>query len=424
MAVSVSWKLLSGSGGSPVDLTSRLKGFSIDQQLVLNKQATFRASMQLSNMDGALTPGGGGAYASTDWFSVVFRLEAVVSDGTTTYQGIAFQGIVDTFDLLDTGIESVVNITMLDLWTVAGRMKLSSQPAFAQQNAETLLNNVTTAANYSGQWLQGYIAQVADQSMAHSRQVKSDTTVTNVTFADLMSSLVYPALNAWGWPGTLDTAVGIYMAAYFVTGSRALWNGVPPSFTFNQAASIAGTTLPFRDLKQGFNTGELINTATFKGLITGATEQTSQASNASTYGSRAVQFTRAATTSNAVSLDRAKELTGRYSTSQFLPQQVTLTGSMINRLCANAAAETVSNLLCIFRSASPASWTGPFLRRATITWTGKGAATQTKRCIILGRRITATATGDTTVTLNLSSWADNHGGFILNYDVLGEDRLG
>ena len=61
-------------------------------------------------------------------------------------------------------------------------------------------------------------------------------------------------------------------------------------------------------------------------------------------------------------------------------------------------------------------------QRATITWTGSGAAVQTAYAIIKGRRISVTPQ-DTLVTLTLGNWADNHG-FILDTDQLDVDRLG
>ena len=109
----------------------------------------------------------------------------------------------------------------------------------------------------------------------------------------------------------------------------------------------------------------------------------------------------------------ATKFTNRYSTSRFTPVSLVTSASRVKALAADAAHNKWRALLNI----GTGLW-----QQTKITWAGSGAASQTGYSIITARKINITPS-DTTITLTLLNWTDNHG-FILDEDALDTGRLG
>jgi len=122
MAINTAWKIEIGTlNPAPIDFTSRTLGVSIDQQVDVNVIGRGVATITLLNKDGALTPGGGGTYSSTDWFSNFVRITALTNTGGANDSTIVFCGLVDNFELSDDGVFSTVTFTAIDGLAVAGK---------------------------------------------------------------------------------------------------------------------------------------------------------------------------------------------------------------------------------------------------------------------------------------------------------------
>ena len=127
MAITTTWTVGIGSyPSSPNDFTSRVMSMNIRQSVDVNVIGRGQATITLLNKDGALTPGGGGTYSTTNWFqNAVF-----ISVSTTTGAGVStdqvFHGVIVDFDLQDDGVFSTVTITALDGLTIAAKTVGSS----------------------------------------------------------------------------------------------------------------------------------------------------------------------------------------------------------------------------------------------------------------------------------------------------------
>ena len=157
----------------------------------------------------------------------------------------------------------------------------------------------------------------------------------------------------------------------------------------------------------------MISTAIIKGLKAGLTEQSESSANITTYGSRTVAFTSTFSESDIASDTMASKLVTRYGTSRFTPTSLSVTASMVKSRAASGAHSKWYGLLSI---------TSGLWQKATITWTGSGASSQTAESVIKGRTINVTP-ADTEVILFLGNWLDNHS-FILNTDKLNVNFLG
>lgn len=419
MALSFTWAVnIDPSIATTTDFASRVQGIVFDQQLELNKMAQWRCQITLKNFDGALTPGGGGTYGTRDWFANMVRISLTVTGGASSAVADVFHGIVTDFELDDDGTASTVTLTCQDVWAVGGRTAYATVPAFAETSADTYLTQVATWSGFSGYWPR-FGATTVDIQMfddsydQNQKNIKSDTVLSAMTYANLTNNVILPGIRAWAWPETISSpSAGVLnFDAYYAIGSSLKTDLTP--IVLHESAS--GTQIPFSRIVQGWNYDRTINTATVTPTITGAAAQTSQdTTQAAKYGVRAVQYTQTAALTNAQALRHAQWLANAYSTPRFLPRTVTTKLSMIAARCSDAAYTNIKRLFDLYDG---------FLWPVDVTWTGAGTSTtQTADCLILGRRITVTPS-DTTLELTLGSFADNHN-WIIGFDKLGESRLG
>ena len=419
MAITTSWKVDIGTQAAPTDFTSRVMSMSITQQVDVNQIGRGQCVITLLNKDGALTPGGGGTYSSTDWFAQGVYVNAKTNIGAGDTSIDVFDGVIVDFDLTDNGVYSTVTITALDGLTVAAKT-VGSVIGNAGYNYKNLYDGLVDRNGIVFPRLGGTNAEgiVTYEWSASGWGIvnNSGAAILPTTYADALQTYLIPTVSDVTWPTNI-TATGtianynIRSLGYDATRSSA--NRV--TYTFDPAGSISGTDLPFDDdgFQQAFNNDTLINQAQIKAVSTGATTQTSTNSTNTSYGNRTVQFLAVLTESDPKSLDQATILTNRYGTSRFNPVSIRTTASMVKARAADAAETTWRNLLGI----ATGIW-----QRTVITWQGSGASSQTAYCVIKGRQINVTPQ-DTVVTLMLGNWADNHA-FILDTDQLDVDRLG
>lgn len=418
MAINTSWQVKIGTVASPTTFTSRVTSLNITQVVDVSEIGRGTCVITLLNKDGALTPGGGGTYSSTDWFAQGVFVSSLTNTGGANTETQVFHGVIVDFDLTDDGVYSTVTITAQDGLTVAaktvGSVLQSSYgyttlygllvdrngivfPRLGQSNAEGIVSNE-------------FVGTQPTVGLGFGQVIRP------TTYADALQTYLIPSVNDVTWPTTISTSAGITnynIISLGNTTTRSSANRV--NFVFDQATTLSGSELPFDDqgFVQAFNNDTLITQAQTLASITGSTTQTSTASTNPTYGNRTVQYLSTLNDTDADALTVATRLTNRYSTSRFTPVQLQVNARMIASRAADAAKSNWEALLGI----SSGLW-----QRATITWTGSGASVQTGYAVIKGRRISVTPQ-DTLVTLTLGNWADNHG-FILDTDQLNGDRLG
>ena len=119
MTVQFQTRLLIGDITSETDFTSRLQGMKIMQPIQLSRASQHQAVVTLENYDGALTPGAGGTYSNTDWFSQAVVID-FSDDAGSTYNTM-FAGVITDFKLRDNGVFSTVELIVHDWLMFLGR---------------------------------------------------------------------------------------------------------------------------------------------------------------------------------------------------------------------------------------------------------------------------------------------------------------
>lgn len=421
MTINTNWQIKVGTFDAPVDFTSRVFNMSIKQNCGVNRFGRGTASFSLYNNDGALTPGGGGTYSSTDWFAQGVFISALTNTGGANTTTAVFHGVVSDFELDDNGVFSTVTITARDGFSISGQTSFGDLTAYGEvtlgQALDVALNGFagyTVDIQYPRLGKTNDYAQYYDRGGTSVNSL-SDSTVSNVTFADIWEKILLPTANAIAWPTTINSVIlntiQYELNVIFRNMTRTAANSV--NFIFDQG-TLGANELPFTNFQQGFTNNEVVTAATYKGLYTGASSVTTINNTASAkYGPRSVSFNSTTSTNATNVTSLADEMVNRYSTARFIPDRLSLTASQVRSKALDSAHSYWYNLLSI----NIGLW-----QKASVTWTGKGAIVQTADLIIDGRVITVTPE-DTIITLSFQSWTDNHS-FILNTDKLDIDRLG
>lgn len=426
MAIRTTWNVSIGTVSSPTSFTSRVAGFNIQQSVDVNVMGRGICRVTLYNKDGALTPGGGGTYTSTDWFAQGLFVSCNTDIGGAATVTQVFHGIITDFQLDDDGTFSTVTITAQDGLTVGGRTPNQVADYAASIDYTTLLTY------FVGNQLSGVQIAYPRLGMSGTTALQNELRQTPVYFdsnqpetcfiptglgsystaADVWQTVLIPTANDVMWATTIDTS-----------GSNVRYNYNTISFSNSRATAnrvlilfgnlpLGSNTLPIESLRQEFNNASLVTNSIYDALDTGIAQTSVTASTVNTYGNRTQSFTQTAAASQLMVNRNANLMANRYGTSRFTPVSLTVKASQVRALCNDAAQARWNTLLGI----STGLW-----QQATITWTGSGSSSQLADCIIKGRSIDVSP-ADTTVTLELGDWADNHG-FILDYDELDQDRL-
>ena len=422
MTINTAWDVNIGTVAAPTDFTSRVMSMNINQTVNVNVFGRGVAQITLLNKDGALTPGGGGTYSSTDWFAQGVFISALtnIGAGDTTTQ--VFHGIITGFDLYDDGVFSTVTITAQDGFVIGGRTTapVNAFPSVTFSYSLVLPAYLEGGAGYGTAFypkLGGNTPDVAVTNLSGSApDVTTPATAHTGNFADIWSQGLVPAVADILWPTTITNGPP---ATYNInstpsTLTRLLANRV--DFEFVPQSSVTGTKFPFdiNDFTQEFNNDDLVTEAQYQGSYVGSAAITStNTTGVGAYGSRTLAFTGSWLPDVATVTAMATNMTNRYSTAEFTPASLSLKASQVKAYCADAAHSQWYNLLGI----SSGLW-----QKASITWTGSGAVSQTATSCITGRQISVTPE-DTVISLSLVNWIDNHS-FILDTDKLDVDRLG
>jgi hypothetical protein len=422
MAINTSWTVKIGGVQTPTDFTSRVMGMQIDQQVDVNVTGYGQCIITLLNKDGALTPGGGGTYGTTDWFAQGVFVACLTNTGGADQTHQVFHGFVAAFDLVDDGVYSTVTITAKSVLALAGRS--TNYP----YSSGTVDYDVALLGSLENQFLLrmgqpdwGFILNY-EYAGATNTDLVTYPSSGQTTVANTIQTNLVPAMNDVFWATTITYVnyplpLGpLCVYSYTSLGQDNVRNTTNRTdFEFDAVGSLSGSKLPFddTDFQQAFNNDDLITTATIKGNFAGATQTTTNASTIDTYGNRTVVYNDTFITNQTETNRMATKLVNRYGNIRFNPVSLSLSSSLVKRLASDAAVSKWRHLLDVEKG---------FWQRAKITWTGSGAASQTAYCVIKGRRISVTP-ADTVVTLSLGNWADNHA-FILDTDQLNLDRLG
>ena len=425
MAIVTTWQVGigyydNGTSWTFTDLTSRTTGLTIDQFTDLGVVGTSSAAATFDNNDGALTPGGGGTYSATDWFSRALVIRAIITAdaGTETVQ--VFGGIIDDFQLDDDGITSTVMMGAIDVVQTAGRQVIDA--------------NWPASTTYTNAWLATRV--LLDPSSAENDTVMPRWGETAEAFGVLVVTGLSPIVGGLGTyagrPVVLDPdiaeegPVGDYMAnAVATAGLTALWPGALnvttghaelfiienaqkrdiKSFLFGE--DVAAGELPFRNLERSFNVDQMTNAAQITRVGQTVT-QTHTGATVGIYGPR-VRIYQSGASTNDNALQDAKDWVKRFEYSRFVAERVQVTASMVTQHAADADYGIWADLL----HPQEGIWAG-----ASVSYTPAGlGSSRLSRSLITGRTIKATP-ADTTVTLTLRPAID-YGTFTLDSATLG-----
>ena len=420
MAINTTWNIEIGPEASRTDFTSRVMSMNVRQSVDVNVIGRGQAVITLLNKDGALTPGGGGTYSSTDWFSQGMYINVLTDVGGAQSEEAVFHGVIVDFTLQDDGVFSTVTITALDGLTVAAKTfgsAINSTNAYNTVYSALVDRNGIVFPRLGQSNAEGIVSYEYPYTQPQVG-IGIFQTIRPTTYADALQTYLIPSVNDVTWATNITSSASVTnynIISLGQTTTRANSSPNRQTYEFAPAGSVVDSKLPFLDdgFVQEFNNDTLITQAQVAGSVTGATTQTATASTNPTYGNRTVQYTSTLTETDTVSLEVATRLVNRYSTSRFSPTQLRTSASLVESQAKNAAEDEWRYLLSI----KYGLW-----QQLVVTWTGSGAASQTAYCIVKGRTINVTPS-DTIVTLQLGNWADNHG-FILNTDRLDIDRLG
>ena len=420
MTINTSWQVLIGSLASPTNFSSRVLSMSINQSVDVNVVGRGTCSITLLNNDGALTPNGGGTYASNDWFAQGVFVSSLTNIGAGDTTTAVFDGIIVDFDLVDDGVFSTVTITAQDGLTIAGRTNsvevgggtVSYNTAAAYALAEISLFPLKyprlglSSANGSYNNLSGPNPDIYVNYQTFN------------TYADLHQTALVPSVNDVFWATTIANSFS--SASYRVQGcpvtiTRTDANAT--TFEFVPSGTVTSTKLPFSNygFSQQFNNETLITQANIMGVFPGATTSTVNSTDINSYGNRTVSFTNTFVATQEMSDSVATNLINRYSDIRFSPSSLEITDKMVKANCADAAHSQWYNLLSIANGL----W-----QKVLVTWAGSGIGEQTVACVVSGRSINVTPE-QTVVSLSLKSGIDNQS-FILdnsNFGVLGGDPI-
>jgi hypothetical protein len=420
MAINTTWNIEIGPEASRTDFTSRVMSMNVRQSVDVNVIGRGQAVITLLNKDGALTPGGGGTYSSTDWFSQGMYINVLTDVGGAQTEEAVFHGVIVDFTLQDDGVFSTVTITALDGLTVAAKTVgsvIQSTNAYNTVYSALVDRNGIVFPRLGQSNAEGIVSYEYPYTQPQVG-IGIFQTIRPTTYADALQTYLIPSVNDVTWATNITSSASVTnynIISLGQTTTRANSSPNRQTYEFAPAGSVVDSKLPFLDdgFVQEFNNDTLITQAQVAGSVTGSTTQTATASTNPTYGNRTVQYTSTLTETDTVSLEVATRLVNRYSTSRFSPTQLRTSASLVESQAKNAAEDEWRYLLSI----KYGLW-----QQLVVTWTGSGAASQTAYCIVKGRTINVTPS-DTIVTLQLGNWADNHG-FILNTDRLDIDRLG
>ena len=450
MTISNAFTILMRDFTSDIDFTSRTLGFSTEIDVPYGSVGTSSLTLTLLNNDGALTPNGGGTYASTDWFAKAVIVNSLCGDNYFSPSTVeyVFAGLITDFVLEDDGVQSTVTITAVDALsklTQSGKVTLPIVPS-----GTSVLAALSLPFSYLTGWdttdspfpkLGATSVGAFEISQATEPDavdyIQNDAPREYESITDLLSNGICNTHNSIIYPYSIyfDGTEVIYSAEYFTSSKTGDNQEV---LTFTDVLPLTGTNLTFSTIDLAFETPNLINRSTATGSYTSATEKVSNSSSSQDkYGMRSydmgtilsqkknVLMGNNASTENSAQNEfddarsRCQENVNRKSATSFEPQSLSFTFSQVKKFGFETVYPTNGAIITWINILSPYQclW-----HRLNVTWSGAGASSQTASCMIVGRTIEATPS-DVAVTLKLDPFFKNKS-FELGLDRLGEAKVG
>jgi len=439
MSLSVEHTIKIGAAASPTDFTTRVAGYTVNQQLTWMAPSSFTATITLHNFDGALTPaeaGGTGTYSTVDWFAQAVFISATVNSTDT---GEIFHGLITDFRLVDDGVTSTVTITAVDHLSIAGRGPTEFPGTVSgsvsmfdgtEELLEKMLGYTVDTLPLLGAST-GVAVDVKDRTSTTTSPLVDLTPVLLEprTIADALRNMLMPSGLCLLWADRITgTATTTTYVTSFVGPALERVTTTPATYytarTFEFVPTPAAGQLAATSLDVGYNDRQRINWASITSASTTNTREHVNTAAVNQYGVQAFTassslnynddtYTAGGTTylgSDAT----AAQLANRFSSTAWTPRRLTTTVAALSDLPAGSSDE----LAGLFDMA------GGLWQRCNITYTPTGGSSTTSRCMIMGRTIQATP-GRCTITLELVP-ADDFQPFILGdatYGVLGRSRL-
>lgn len=218
MTVEVTYSIKIGELSSLVDHTTRCTGFRLRQQLDWFRLSSQRLVLTFSNADGAMTPseaGGGGTYASVDWFSQAVIVTASTNNGDTA---TLFCGLVDKFDLADSGRNSTVTIEAVDWLSIAARGPFTFPDVLG---VDYMAEAVATVLDSLTHYTPNLLPLLGESEAIISERILTELTTGvrvnplgafvnqgDANVADVLASKLMPGGLSLAWAGRVDSAIG------------------------------------------------------------------------------------------------------------------------------------------------------------------------------------------------------------------------
>lgn len=470
MAITATYTISLVDSAGTINFTSRAAGFSSNDDYPMGYIGSSTCELSLYNNDGALTPNGGGTYQSTDWFQKALIITCDTSDtsSATVYTSTVFSGVITGFELQDNGLQSLVTISANDFFTkmatsgkvglpdtvIAGGIDVMFALAFAGSFTNLGYWDANRYALPTFGWLGTaplYTDKEALFSFTQLNSANDKDYIENYELATTPASYFdYSSITDLISDGIINSCNGImfpisitfsgagrptYTAAFIgSTKTRTAANSTTFTFAHSTSALPVGT-LPIQNLDIGFELENIINQVV--GISTYQTPvevESNSSSSQQKYGMRNINRGTTHNTAKNKIMDndfsadksetqgtvedcksRCTEIVNRKSSNVFAPRTLSFTINQIEDHCPDNVAGAVAYLWKILDS-QQFPW-----QRANITWTGKGATSQTASSMIIGRSIQSTPT-DTQITLTLDPYFNN-ASFILGTSRLSESRV-
>ncbi len=423
----ISWQISIGTVAAPTDFTDRCQGLQVVQHARFMRHRSGRAQITLENYDGALTPGGGGTYANTDWFEQGVFIKAGYYE--------VFHGIIDDFIVNDNGVYSTVTVFASDWFSVFGRSTVNylvnpgssvwyknlqtACSEFVYVGGEQLpkLGKTTGRPQYDGTGSGTYDPALADSTLDWGNdytQIEAGR-----PFADVLRPGYLAATPSAMWATTIEEDGNDCVYHMGLIGEQLTrTDSDARSYEFRETPNPLGGQLPINLLTSGFNNDNMVNhiRATIKDISAGIVDFTinrADQGQIDKYGKRSLTNDAAGfkyEPFNQPMTDTLDNLIARMSEITYVPEQLTVKAS------STPTAGVFESLCGIL--------TGMW-QLCDIEYTPTGAASTTTGSVIVGRTINATPR-DTTIVLDLLP-AANYQSFTLDSAVLGvlnQNRLG
>jgi len=415
------------------ELTDRVRGFNISQQVGFGRMRTMLATIELDNDDGALTPadgGGTGTYANVDWFTQPLFIYCDFVGLTGTESATVFHGIIQSFLSVDNGTESTVILTAYDGYSIAGAV-----PPDAVNISVTATGNIEDMFDELGDAITTFqpfprldpattaVAQVVNRLDA-SKGPDGDYSIGNTitgTILDVISNNILPSGPGVAWPGVISGSGTTDQYEIYVI-DRGLMRDTTNriTFTFDEGPgdpTVTGSDIIFNRIDVRYNDTDLYNYAKItSGSVGGVTAIQENTDSVHKYGMRAINANDTLNRTDTDAEHAAGSWANRYSEHRYAPRQLAFSSATIATHGPKGSEADLADLYDLRYGL----W-----QPCTVTWTPTGGTSTTRDCLITGRDISGTPDNQI-VTIYLEPLED-FSSFVLDsstYGVLDTNRVG